>query len=155
LEVVSEVVAKIFEVPLSPAAERESFALGEDPYWVTESASETLIPDPSSLIDRLLPTNLRRARLRARMNRQAGKLITRNIENLRWAIWRGLDETFRKAIAQFEERLDEATKLTRDVIEDALARRSGQSFAVKPLDRLLAATASLSTLRRELQDNPR
>ena len=89
------------------------------------------------------------------MNRQAGKLITRNIENLRWAIWRGLDETFRKAIAQFEERLDEATKLTRDVIEDALARRSGQSFAVKPeLDRLLAATASLSTLRRELQDNP-
>ena len=86
------------------------------------------------------------------MIRQANELIVRNAENLRWAILRGLDETFRKATAQFEERLDETIRATRDVIRDALARRRDQSFAVQPeIDRLVEASASLASLREELQ----
>ena len=119
---------------------------------MTETTSATLIPDPSRLIDRLLPARLRRPRLRARMIRQADELIVRNGENLRWAILRGLDKTFRKATAQFEERLDETIAATRNVIRDALARRHDQSFAVQPeLNRLDEASASLASLRRELQ----
>ena len=113
---VRRTAAEIFDVPLGSDTEHEAFKLGEDPYWVTESTSATLIPDPSRLIDRLLPTNLRQSRLRARMIRHADGLIVRNAENLRWAILRGLDDTFRKATAQFEERLDEAIRATRDVI---------------------------------------
>ena len=149
---VRRTAADIFDVPLGPDTEHEAFELGEDPYWVTESTSATLIPDPSRLIDRLLPARLRRPRLRARMIRQTDDLIVRNAENLRWAILRGLDETFRKATAQFEERLDETIRATRDVIRDALARRRNQSFAVQPeIDRLVEASASLASLREELQ----
>jgi hypothetical protein len=111
-----------------------------------------LIPDPSRLIDPLLPVRLRRSRLRARIIRQADELIVRNAENLRWAILRGLDETFRKATARFEERLDETIKATRDVIEDAVARRRDRSFAVKAeLDRLTSAAASLTALGEEIK----
>ena len=86
------------------------------------------------------------------MVRQAEELVIRNAENLRWAIWRGLDDTFRKATAQFEERLDETIATTRDVIKDALARRQDRSFAVQPeLDRLAAAATSLASLREELR----
>ena len=127
---VRRTAAEIFDVPLGLDTEHEAFELGEDPYWVTESTSATLIPDPSRVIDRLLPAKLRRSRLRARMIRQADELIVRNAENLRWAILRGLDETFRKATAQFEERLDETIRATRDVIRDALTRRRDESFAV-------------------------
>jgi len=149
---VRQTAAEIFDVSLGPDTEHEAFELSEDPYWVTESTNATLIPDPSRLVDRLLPTSLRRPRLRARMVRQAGELIVRNAENLRWAILLGLDETFRKAAAQFEERLDETIAATRDVIRDALARRRDQSFAVKPeLDRLAEAGVSLALLRDELQ----
>ena len=88
-----------------------------------------LIPDPSGLIDHVLPAALRRPRIRARMVKLAEELIVRNAENLRWAILRGLDETFRKATAQFEDRLDETIEATRGVIQDALARRQDQSFA--------------------------
>ena len=104
---VRQTAAEIFDVPLGPDTEHEAFELGEDPYWVTESTSATLIPDPSRLIDRLLPAKLRGLRVRAHMIRQADELIVRNAENLRWAVLRGLDETFRKATAQFEKRLDE------------------------------------------------
>ena len=153
---VRRTAAEIFNVPLGPDTEHEAFELGEDPYWVTESTSATLIPDPSRLIDRLLPARLRRSRLRARMIRQTDELIVRNAENLRWAILRGLDETFRKATTQFEERLDETIAATRDVIGDALARRRDQSFAIQPeLQRLAEATASLASLRKELQGDCR
>jgi len=153
---VRRTAAEIFNVPLGPDIEHEAFELGEDPYWVTESTSVTLIPDPSRLIDRLLPARLRRPRLRARMVRQADELIVHNAENLRWAILRGLDETFRKATARFEERLDETISATRNVIGDALARRRDKSFAVQPeLHRLAEATASLASLRKELQGDCR
>jgi GTP-binding protein EngB required for normal cell division len=146
--------AEIFDVPLGPDTEHEAFELGEDPYWVTESTGATLIPDANRLIDRLLPATLRRRRLRRRMIRQADELIIRNAENLRWAILRGLDETFRKATAQFEERLDETIRATRGVIRDALARRQDQSFAVQPeLNRLAEAATSLTSLREQLQVN--
>jgi hypothetical protein len=94
---------------------------------------------------------LRARRLRARLIRQADELILRNAENLRWAILRGIDETFRRASAQFEERLDDAITTTRGVIQEALARRRDKSFAVDPdLDRLFRANNLLANLQEEL-----
>lgn len=151
---VLQTAAEIFDVPLGPGTEYEAFELGEDPYWVTESVRTTLIPDASRLLDPLLPAGLRRRRLRARMNHQVEELVIRNGENLRWAILRGLDETFRKATAQFEEQLDQAIAATRDVIKDALTRRQDKSFAAQPeLDRLAAVAGILAGLREELQHN--
>jgi GTP-binding protein EngB required for normal cell division len=151
-EDVRRTAAEIFDVALGSNLEQESFELGEDPYWVTEGTYPSLILNPSRLFDRLLPAWLRRARLSARMIRQADELVVRNAENLRWAILRGLDETFRRATARLEERLDETIRITRDVIRDALDRRNDQSFAVQPeLDRLAGTTASLAALREELQ----
>lgn len=150
---VRQTAAQIFDVPLRPDTEHAAFELGEDPYWVTENSNVSLIPDPSSLVDRFLPRTLRRSRLRGRMVKQAEELVIRNGENLRWAILRGLDETFRKATAYFEERLDEAISATRNVIKDALDRRRDQSHAVEPeLNRLAGAAAILASIREELHD---
>jgi GTPase Era involved in 16S rRNA processing len=149
---VRRTAAEVFNIPLGLEAEHDLFELGEDPYWVTDSTRPSLIPDPSGLIDRVLPAALLRPRIRARMTKLAEDLIIRNAENLRWAILRGLDETFRKATAQFEDRLDETIEATRGVIRDALARRQDQSFAIQPeLERLGAAEASLASVREELQ----
>jgi hypothetical protein len=149
---VRRTAAEIFNIPLGLETKHDLFELGEDPYWVTDSTRASLIPDPSGLIDRVLPAALRRPRIRARMIKLADGLIIRNAENLRWAILRGLDETFRKATAQFEGRLDETIEATRGVIRDALARRQDQSFAIQPeLERLGAAEASLASVREELR----
>ena len=130
-----------------------SFRLEQEPYWVTESITSTAMPDSSWVIDHLLPAAFRWARLRARAARRTEELILRNAENLRWAILRGLDETFRRATSRFEERLDDATRATRGVIEDALARRRDKSFSVEPeLGRLEQAIAVLAAARDELAD---
>jgi GTP-binding protein EngB required for normal cell division len=151
---VRRTAAEVFEVPLGPDTDHEVFELGESPYWITDGMQATLIPNPGRLVDRLLPTPLRRSRVRSRTVAQAEELIIRNAENLRWAIVRGLDNLFRTATTQLEERLDEAIRATRDVIKDALARRQGQSFAVKPeIERLSAAIGSVASLVAELRSH--
>jgi GTPase SAR1 family protein len=152
---VRQTAAEMFNVSLGPDAEQEPFQLAQEPYWVTGSVGSTLIPDPSRLMDRFLPSSLRRARLRARVIRETGELILRNAENLRWAILRSLDETFLKATPRFEQRLDDAMRATRGVIDDALARRRDRSFAVEPeVDRLKRAAAALTAIHTELLDAP-
>jgi GTP-binding protein EngB required for normal cell division len=152
---VRRTAGEIFDVSFAPDAEHESFRLEQEPYWVTESVASTLIADSSRLIDRLLPAAFRSVRLRTRVARQADELILRNAENLRWAIVRGLDETFRRATARFEHRLDDAVAATKGVIENALARRRDQSFMIEPeIDRLNRATASLAAAHDELAGMP-
>jgi GTP-binding protein EngB required for normal cell division len=149
---VRQIAAQVFNIPLRTSVEHDVFELGEDPYWVTEDQGASLIPDAGGLIDRCLPLTLRRQRVRRRLIKQAQELVVRNGENLRWAILRGLDETFRKATARFEERLDEAVSATRNVIQDALDRRRDQSLTVEPeLGRLAEGGRILAAIGEELR----
>jgi hypothetical protein len=111
-----------------------------------------LIPDPGRLLDRLLPKRLLRSRLQRRFAREVERLVMRNGENLRWAIMRGLDDTYRAAVERLEERLDDAIAGTRGVIGDAVARRRDQSFRVDPeIGRLTVTIASLQSVVAEIR----
>jgi hypothetical protein len=130
IDTVRQTASEIFDVTLRQRLESESFEFGEEPYWVTGHIETGLIPDPGRLIDRFLTKGLRARRLRARLIARANELIIRNAENLRWAILRGIDETFRRAGRTFEERLDDAVATTRGLIHQALTRRRDQVVAV-------------------------
>jgi GTP-binding protein EngB required for normal cell division len=150
---VQKTAAEIFNIPFREYSEPAPFELAEEPYWVTENIAASLIPDPSRLLDRFLTKTLRMRRVRARVIQTTNDLLVRNAENLRWAVLRGVEETFRRANAQFEERLDDAIEATRDVIQEALARRRDRSFAVAPeLDRLERADSLLATLQKGFGD---
>jgi hypothetical protein len=155
VDLVRRTAADIFNVPFKEHLEHDRFQLGHDPYWVTENIKATLIPDPSRLIDPFLPKASRMNRLRARLVRGMRELVMRNAENLRWAILRGMDETFRKAGAQFNGQLDDAIKATRNVIGEALARRRDTSFAAEPeMIRLNRALEALSQAHLALERRP-
>jgi hypothetical protein len=153
IEQVRHTAAQVFDVALPRGSGREPFQLGQDPYWVTDRLGASLIPDVGRLLDRLLPLRLRHRRMRARLAGQADELVVRNAENLRWAIVRGLDETYRSAAARLDERLEQAISATRGIIKDALARRQDHSFAVRPeIERLASARSALAALLRGLTD---
>ena len=80
-----------------------------------------MISDLSRLLeDPLLPWPIRLARMRARIIRHVNDV--RNAEILRWAILRGMDDTFRRASLHFEEQLDMVIRATRRVIADSRSR---------------------------------
>jgi GTP-binding protein EngB required for normal cell division len=153
---VRRTAADIFETQFRRGAEGTLFELTNDPYWVTQPVQETLIPDSSGLVDRLLPTKLRRARLRERIIRKTNELVLRNASNLNWAILQSLNDTFRKAGSQFEERLDDAIRATKVVVEAVLVRRRDRTFEVEPeVARLDILKAALLVSRAEILDEER
>jgi GTP-binding protein EngB required for normal cell division len=148
---VRRTAAEMFDVMFAPEGEPEIFLLPQEPYWFTERIDSTLIPDISRMIVRFLPTAIRQRGRRARIVEETNELILRNAESLRWAILRGLDETFRTAATLLEERLRDATIATKGVIEDALARRHDRSFAVEAeLTRLEGSIEALAAVRKAI-----
>lgn len=148
---VRRTAAELFDMPIRQAVEPEPFVIGEEPYWVTENCDATLLPDLSRFFDRFLSIGLRARRLRKRMIRQTNELIIRNAENLRWAVLRGIDETFMKAALRLEERLEETLGATQRAIQETLALRQDKSFRNDPdLKRLAHAKTMLGCLQKEL-----
>jgi hypothetical protein len=127
IDSVRQTAAEIFNVSSSQPHERDTFELGEDPYWVTESPSMSLLPDPAPIIDRIVSLEKRRSRLYARLMKQIDELVIRNAENLRWAILRGIEETVLQAGDYFDEQMSQAIAATTGVIKDAVARRKIES----------------------------
>jgi GTP-binding protein EngB required for normal cell division len=146
---VRRTAAELFDISLAPQYGADSFEVIEDPYWVTQSINQTLMPNPNRIIDRIVSPATRRARLRVRIMQQAGELIIRNAENLRWAILQGIENTMRNAAATLEERLDQAVAATKGIIDEALVQRRDRSLSVDPeIERLGHAIADL----REVND---
>lgn len=149
---VRRTAGELFNTPFQTGFQPDSFTLGEDPYWVTEKIQTTLLPDVSSLVDRLLPGHICARRRRARILRQVNELILRNAENLRWAILRGINETFGKASLRFEEHLDNTITTTNGIVRDALERRRTSSSAVgDEMNRLQRKDSLLCDLQKQFR----
>jgi hypothetical protein len=118
---------------------------------VTQKWNSTLIPSTSSLLTKLLPSSARQDCLRARLEEQVDALVRRNVENLRWAALRGLNETFRRASAQLDQRLADALAVTQGAITAALERRQAHADqAAEELERSRMVLERLTALGAEL-----
>ncbi len=154
VNLVRRTAADLFDVPYAASAESERFKLGQEPYWVTQKWSDRLFSLPTGLVDRLLPTGPRKARLRAQLQEQASELVQRNVENLRWATLQGLDNTFRRFTTMLEERLSNAIEATQGAVKAATTTRSTVSDRVDTqLAALRQISGALATLRAELADS--
>jgi Dynamin family len=148
---VKRAAAQVFQTPFNESSEASAFALRHEPYWLTLEPRASLLYDSGRWLERLLPKAQRARRIRGRMLAQIDELVVRNAENLRWALLRGADETFRDATTNLQARLDDAVQATRGVIEEALVRRRDASFAIGAnLERLNLANDTLVALRRRI-----
>jgi len=154
VNLVRRTAADLFDVPYAASAGSERFKLGQEPYWITQKWSDRLISLPTGLVDRLLPASPRKARLRAQLQEQAGELVQRNVENLRWATLQGLDNTFRRFTTMLEERLTSAIESTQGAVKAATTTRSTVSNrADAQLAALREISGTLATIRAALVES--
>lgn len=153
VERVRQTAANLFDIPFHPSQAPEPFRLGPDPYWVARPSAETLIPSPETVLLRILPRAARERRLRRRLNEQIAALAQRNVENLRWAILRGLNEAFRHYGTQIDDRLSETRVVTEGAINSVLEqRRTRADSASAEFVRLRRVADRLEALRSELSE---
>ena len=151
VNLVRRTAADLFDVPYMASAESDSFKLGREPYWVTQRWSDRLLPNPNGLVNRLLSATLRQARLRAELQHQIDELVSRNVENLRWATRQGLDDTFRRFATMLDGRLTAAIEATQGAVTSASTKRSTVSDHVESeLAELRRFSETLAEIRAEL-----
>jgi GTP-binding protein EngB required for normal cell division len=148
IDKVRHTAGTIFNAGFPAWSELEGFEFGTDPYWVTEKIPMGMIPVSSGVVDHLLPAALRTHRRYLRSLHNLEEVALRNTENLRWAVLRGIDESFRRADQYCETQIDEVIATTKNIIREAVERRQSASTAAdRELKELATKAALLGTLK--------
>ncbi|MFN2541622.1 MAG: dynamin family protein [Chthoniobacterales bacterium] len=127
ITLVRQTAANLLEIPFHAPESSEAFEAKRDPFWVTAARTAELNPIPPGLFDRFLPASLRRAAIRKRLLEEIDLVVTRNVENLRWATRQNLEDTFRRFSSDLDERLALSLAATRGAMGKALEQRKQHS----------------------------
>jgi hypothetical protein len=121
------------------------------PYWVTQKWNTSVSPVPEGFIDRFLPPEMRKHLLQKRLEDEVETLVTRNVENIRWATLRNLDDAFRRFATNLGERLREAGAATHEAMRATLLqRKQSAGIAAPEIRRLEQKAAALAQLEDDL-----
>jgi hypothetical protein len=102
-------------------------------------------------VDRFLPSDLRRHRTQKRLSEEIEALVIRNVENIRWATLRNLDDAFRRVSTTIGERLKGTAEATRNAMRAAhLRQKQNENTAEPELERLGQKATELAELEDAL-----
>ena len=151
IESIRKTAAELFEVPYQAPESGDAFEMVRQPYWITHKWSNTFAPIQSGLAEKFMPAEARRKQLARRLLAQTEELVVPNVENLRWAIFQSIDQTFLRFGSTLERRLLETVEATHGAVRAALEKRRVHSETVaEEADRIGAAVEGLEELRSEL-----
>jgi GTP-binding protein EngB required for normal cell division len=150
-ESIRKTAAELFDVPYHAPESAVVFETVQDPYWVTHRWTSGLVPMTAGLFNRLLPASIRADRLRKRLLDQVSALAVANVENLRWATFQSIDQTFARFSSALDQSLADTIAATHGAIRAAIARRRQRSETVREeVARLEEASADLERIRTRL-----
>lgn len=109
---------------LPPPEAEMSIELDDAMAW-TLRQPETMNPLPPGLVNSVLPPQLRRARLNRYVAREADRLVTLNVERMRWELRQASADAVRRYKADLRDRLSHTLASMADLIDDGItaARR--------------------------------
>jgi len=123
ITLVRQTAADLLEIPFHAPESSEAFEAKREPFWVTAARTNELNPIAPGAFDPLLPTLIRKVRMRKRLLDEIDAVVVRNVENLRWATRQNLEDTFRRFSAELDERLSMSLDATRGAMQKALEQR--------------------------------
>ena len=150
IEILRQTAAELFAIPYHAPRSDQSFKIERRPYWMSRKWSTRLTPSPKSLKNSFFSD--RRQQLINQFQEQGRELAVSNVENLRWALFQNIDDSFRRFSTLFTTRLEETKAATSQAISAAVERRRHQKKTIsKEMDRLEKATRDLELLQKDLQ----
>jgi len=153
---VRRAAAELMEVRAAPLTATDAPTSHHEPFWVTEGRIETLGEVSLGFTRRVLPPALRRRLELRRAAAERDRIVTRNIENLRWATRQAIEDALRHLAADIGASLTSVRQATRGAMRAALERRrfhaqtsaeeiAGYEEAVRSLNDLETALRRFAT----------
>jgi len=152
IESIRKTAAELFDAPYRPPEGADAFELVRGAYWVTYNWTSSLMPTASGLLLRLLPASVRSERLRQRLMDQVSDLAVKNVENLRWAIFQSINETFTRFSAALDRGFADTTAATEGAIRAAIQRRQQDQTGQEDAVRWEEASADLDRMKARIFD---
>lgn len=147
-ETIRRTAAELFSYPYRHCETGEGFVLSRRPYWVTRRFSNVMSPISSGFIDKILPLNARRKRLRNRLIEQVEALVSHNISNLHWALSQSINQSFLDISSFFDDSLADAVAATRGAIKAVMDKRQAhEGIVCMEVRRLEGVKARLGYLK--------
>lgn len=123
VESIRKAASEVFEIPYRSSIGGHVYDDRRKPYFVQYDQEDLFFQISPGFIEYFIPSKMREKRLKERMNQQIGKLVLRNLENIRWETLQNIDTTFRKFSTSLDTNLSTTIKATHGTILSALEER--------------------------------
>lgn len=134
---VRRTAADLFEVPCLEGAPLDRLEHIRKPRVVPQRWISSFLEEAASWFRIFLPHGLRARRLEQRVQKDIDYLVIRNIEDLRWATIKNLEEAFQNFQVRLEAQIDTVIRAIRSSIRSALTRQiARESRRASELERL-------------------
>ncbi|HAE38698.1 MAG TPA: Dynamin family protein [Candidatus Riflebacteria bacterium] len=151
IEQIRKTAAQIFEIPYQAPEFEDAFKVVEKPYWVTHKWSSNLKSVTETIVDRFYSAEKRAKRIQDRIFAQVKSLVIQNVENIRWPVYQGMDQTFLHFDSELDDRLRDTLEATHGAIKATLVRRKTREAETdQSLKVFRAADEQLSRIREFL-----
>ncbi|MEW6622342.1 MAG: dynamin family protein [Bacillota bacterium] len=119
LNLIRQTAARIFDIPYYAFDDLEGFELKHRPYYISEKWETRMMVVPEVVIEKMLPSKMRRVRAINKFRNDLSRLVLHNVENIRWSLLQNLNESFHMLGVAVEGRIKETITLTHGVIKKA------------------------------------
>ena len=127
IEQVRKIAAELFDIPYHAPAIGRSYAKFEISGWSKDLFISDMDPLGQRFSRRFFTHKFRRRRTVKRLRDEGNKLLSQNVEQINWALRRGLDESFRQFAMELSEQLENTIVATRKAMEVALNKSESHS----------------------------
>jgi len=144
--------AELFDIPYQETQMVQDFEMFRQPYWVSHRWFGSFRRIPRGILSKLLPNGIRKSQLMKSAVEQIDELVMQNVENLRWAVFQNLDQSFIRFRAELNEQFERTLAATQGAIEAALEKRKKHSEQVAgELSRFDCTLISLEEIKESFE----
>jgi len=155
IDSIRHTAAELFDIPCYEIETVQDFEMFRQPYWVSHRWFGSFRRIPRGILSKLLPNGMRKNQLRKSAIEQIDELVMQNVENLRWAVFQNLDQSFIRFRSELNERFEQTLAATQGAIEAALEKRKKHSEQVAgELNRLSSALIRLEEIKDSFEAQP-
>ena len=153
VERVRQVAAELFDIPYHAPTVGRSYTKFEVSGWSYDLFISDMDPLGQRFSRKFLTQRYRRKRTVKRLREESLKLLNQNVEQINWALRRGLDENFTQFGAELTEQLQRTITATRNAMEVALQKSESHAHETASREIKLRQTqGEIQEILKELED---
>ncbi len=127
IEQVRQIAADLFDIPYHAPSAGRSYTKFELSGWSNDLFISDMDPLGQRFSRKFFTQKYRRKKTVKRLRDEGIKLLNQNVEQINWALRRGLDESFRQFGVELSEQLEKTITATREAMEVALSQSESQA----------------------------